>query len=387
MADLPDIEDVRGAGMMDHPAEKTIDDLYAAALDISSWPSALHSLARSIDGAGAVLLPCSLPAAVLSFTSPELVDGARIYVQEEWWKQDLPLAYTLQKQINSGFFADSDVVPEEAFRTHPFFKEFLAKYGSGRVTSIISTPIPGHTVAITTHREASRGDLSEKERLTYRSMGHHASRAAAIAISMASSAAKAESLADAIDELPGGVALIDQHGRVVHVSEKLKALEKHGLTVRFGRIVVPGPENQKTLDAMIRSASGVTAGPAHDFFLLPRPAPDRPVMLRIVPVRGRSRNTLENLFRARLVLLVAVDLNVGSDPMLVRGFQALGLSLAEARLAARVGAGMSPREASIELGIKENTARIQLKHVFFKLDIHRQGELATIATKLTMPAR
>jgi DNA-binding CsgD family transcriptional regulator len=371
--------------MIDGFAGGAIDDIYAAALDVSLWPKALHSLARSVDGAGAVLLPCTVPAAVLNFTSHELMEGARIYVQEEWWKQDAPLAYTIANDIRSGFFADSDIIPPETLKAHPFFNEFLKRYGSGRVTSIISTPVPGHTVAITTHREGWRGDMSESERRTYRTMGHHASRAAAIALSLASSRAKTEDLAAVLDEVPSGIALLDRFGHVVYASRKLNALKRFGLTVALKKLTVRGSDNQGTLDAMISTAAAARLGLAHDFFLLRRPPPDRPVMLRVVPVRGRSAAALEDFFRTRLVMVMAIDLNVGSDPMVVRGFQALGLTLAESRLAALVGAGKSPREASAELGIKENTARIQLKQVFAKLDIHRQGDLTAITTKLTFP--
>lgn len=61
---------------------------------------------------------------------------------------------------------------------------------------------------------------------------------------------------------------------------------------------------------------------------------------------------------------------------------ALGLTPAEARLAARLRFGMSLKEASEELGISVNTARNQLKSVFDKLGVNRQADLVRHLTEL-----
>jgi DNA-binding CsgD family transcriptional regulator len=54
---------------------------------------------------------------------------------------------------------------------------------------------------------------------------------------------------------------------------------------------------------------------------------------------------------------------------------------AEARLAALVGSGLSPRESAEKLGITEETARTVLKRVFSKTGVSRQSELAALLTK------
>jgi DNA-binding CsgD family transcriptional regulator len=71
-----------------------------------------------------------------------------------------------------------------------------------------------------------------------------------------------------------------------------------------------------------------------------------------------------------------------ADPALVR--DVLGLTLGEARVAALVGSGLSPRDASEKLGIMEETARTALKRVFSKVGISRQSELSALLTKLVL---
>jgi DNA-binding CsgD family transcriptional regulator len=60
------------------------------------------------------------------------------------------------------------------------------------------------------------------------------------------------------------------------------------------------------------------------------------------------------------------------------------LTPAEARIAVLVGAGVSPRQAAMQLGISEGNLRTALKRVFAKIGVSRQSELATLLAKLRL---
>jgi DNA-binding CsgD family transcriptional regulator len=81
-----------------------------------------------------------------------------------------------------------------------------------------------------------------------------------------------------------------------------------------------------------------------------------------------------------LMLLTDPETAGGRDPTNL--LLMLGLTAAEARVAARVGRGMSPGDAAVELGISVNTAREALQVVFEKLGIRRQAQLAQVVTRL-----
>ena len=70
------------------------------------------------------------------------------------------------------------------------------------------------------------------------------------------------------------------------------------------------------------------------------------------------------------------------DPALLRDL--LGVTLAEARLAALVGSGATPRQAASQLGIAEETARSALKRVFAKTGVTRQSQLAGLLGRLVL---
>jgi DNA-binding CsgD family transcriptional regulator len=74
-----------------------------------------------------------------------------------------------------------------------------------------------------------------------------------------------------------------------------------------------------------------------------------------------------------IVLVIEQKLDEPADPAIVRDL--LGMTLGEAKIAAMIGAGLSPKDTATKLGIKEDTARTVLKKVFSKTGVSRQGEL------------
>ncbi len=54
-------------------------------------------------------------------------------------------------------------------------------------------------------------------------------------------------------------------------------------------------------------------------------------------------------------------------------------------MAALIGSGLSPQQMAKRLGISEGTLRTELKHVFKKIGVSRQGELVALLTRLVLP--
>lgn len=69
-----------------------------------------------------------------------------------------------------------------------------------------------------------------------------------------------------------------------------------------------------------------------------------------------------------------------TDPQLLRAL--LGLTMAEARLAAVLCEGLSLVEAAQRLGIAHNTAKVQLRAVFAKTGVRRQAQLVALMGSL-----
>jgi DNA-binding CsgD family transcriptional regulator len=99
---------------------------------------------------------------------------------------------------------------------------------------------------------------------------------------------------------------------------------------------------------------------------------------------SRSLSSAERFltFARAIVLAIDSDADRPADPAVVR--DVLGLTLGEARVAALVGSGRSPRAAAEQLGLTEETTRTALKRVFAKTGVSRQSELASLLAKLAL---
>ncbi len=84
-------------------------------------------------------------------------------------------------------------------------------------------------------------------------------------------------------------------------------------------------------------------------------------------------------------MVVEVKSGEPADPALVRDL--LGLTLGEARVAALIATGMTPREVAQRLYITEGTTRTGLKRVFHKAGVSRQSELAALLARAVVDLR
>jgi PAS domain S-box-containing protein len=101
-----------------------------------------------------------------------------------------------------------------------------------------------------------------------------------------------------------------------------------------------------------------------------------PLIFHLLPMEGSFESTLG--------ILVVTTLDALGVPLTDLVERLFALAPAEARVAALIGAGLSPRQAAEKLGISEGNVRTTLKRVFTKVGVSRQSELAVLLTKLTL---
>ena len=89
-----------------------------------------------------------------------------------------------------------------------------------------------------------------------------------------------------------------------------------------------------------------------------------------------------DLFTSGRVILLLTDLTSPLRPEATQLCAAFRLTVAEAKLAAKVASGMGIDGAAAALGVSRETARTQLKAVFAKTNTRRQAELAALVARL-----
>lgn len=93
---------------------------------------------------------------------------------------------------------------------------------------------------------------------------------------------------------------------------------------------------------------------------------------------------MESSFGATFGILVVTMLGGIDAPSVNTAQRLFALTPAEARVAVQIGSGLSPRQVAEKLGISEGNVRTTLKHVFAKIGVSRQSELAVLLTTLAL---
>lgn len=180
-----------------------------------------------------------------------------------------------------------------------------------------------------------------------------------------------------LESLSVAAFIVGARGRVLTANGLAAALAADGLRQGEGVLRAADPDGQRDLLALIDAILQGTA--TSKAIALSRPSRRMPLL-----VRGQAAGCAIPEAASSCVLLLVADPESGTTPQVTEELTLLGLTRGESRLAALVGCGHSPREAAAKLGITEETARTVLKRVYEKLQIRRQGELATFISQIAL---
>lgn len=362
--------------------ENLIDLIYEAPLDSGLWPEVLHRFARSVNAKGAILLPLSAPTTLLASASPDLRDAAQAYAAG-WWKYDSLVKSGSERRMR-GVVTHLDVFEKASIDKDPFFQDFRRSFGMGGTISFASEIFPQSVVSIAIQLDYGKDLLSVEERSRFDILCRHVIRAIKVAARVENPLTLKANLAEAMQSLTLGMAIVDQSQSVVFANRRFEGLSQRGLKICQNRLFAEQASQQPKLERIIAEAVKPSRAPTvGNTIALGRPG-SRPLLLQVIPLRGGvGENGFAALADRRHALVIATDpdesLPTGESSLL-----SLGLTAAEARIARLIGNGLSPAEAATQLGNSEETVRTLLKRVYLKLGINRQAQLANLFARLTL---
>ena len=151
--------------------------------------------------------------------------------------------------------------------------------------------------------------------------------------------------------------------------------------VSRGRLYAADRASDQRLQDLISRAAApwATGSPGLDPIFVRR-REGRPYMVEAFPANG----PMHDVFRRIAALVVITDLGARPCPpdRLLR--EAFGLTPAEGRLASLLAGGEDLRKAADILGVAYETARVQLKPIFGKMQVGRQSELAAVLARMAL---
>lgn len=366
-----------------------VEAVYAAAATPSLWPAALQTIADCFDDVGAVMIYQRDDGSYGIIVSPSLAEGQKEYDRDEWWRHDVRFSRSRER----GYLTRTDAITErhiatsEELETLPFYSQFLKRQGLKWFAGVSISPDPHVAVALSVQRADSKPAFAEEELAALSQLGRHVENALRLGIRLITAEATQHSLADVLARLSVGVFLLDAAGHVIFANPIAEQLCGDALLISQGRLMARSILQQEALSEAIARAS---AASADTLTAVPRPLlipgldRDGTLAVHVLPVCTPAATGVERMLSDTSVIAVVTSAQPGepADPALVRDL--FGLTLAEARIAALVGAGLAPRNASQALGISEETARTTLKRVFAKVGVSRQSELSALLARLVL---
>ncbi len=364
-----------------------IESIYVAAANPSHWPSALQVVANCFDDVGAILIYGRDDGSFGVIESPPLKQVSAEYALH-WSDRDIRAIRARERGyfFKRDIITDRDLLTPDEMETDPFYVDFLRRHSLKYFVAATVSPDPYIEVALSVQRALGGVEYSEEELKVMEQLAPHVETSLRLSIHLMDAQAVNVGMGAAMARIGIGIFALDTLGRVVSSNAASQALLGDGLSVVNDRLVLA---NQAAGEEAVTAIRNALDGNRNALMqetkpiLVQRQHPNRPLALYVLPIPSSMSSENGFLTRARAIILVMNPTANGMpDPSLIR--DVLGVTLGEARIAALVGSGLSPKDAAERLGITEETARSVLKRVFSKVGVSRQSELAAMMARLVI---
>lgn len=345
-----------------------------AATDVVAWKDALDAVVTETGSHGTLLFSLTgvqFPTALLTDSMQE---STHVYMRDGWNSRDarfrgIPL---LQRQA---VIDDFDIFSQDTIRQLPYFQEFLRPLNLSGFAGI-RIAHGDNLWCLSLQRSPRQGHFSMEEKQRLAALSNSMSSAAAVSSALGFATAKA-----ALDafELSGSAALIvDKQGEVICANPRAERLLHGDVRIVGRRLVAKDVNATATLDSAFSALVRNPESPA----LLPPVALPRDGRLPLMAYPLKLSDLGANPFAAGRAFVVLVDPEERRRPPEAALRDVFGLTVAEARLAARLACGEALETIADDLRITKETARFHLKRVFAKTGVRRQAELVALFARL-----
>ena len=347
-----------------------------AVVDPVAWPSVMEDICRTMRTTGAILLQSDVRTQDVPRT-PSVSDLAEAYFRDGWHTRDLRAARGVPLILGGQpVVIDQDIISLDEMRRDAFYNECLTpcgfKWWAG-VGFLAGSTLWGFCF----QRTPSEGPFEAEDKRVLAQISGRLTEAATL--SKVVSRTVLTGMTNALNLVRQPALVVDRLGFVIDTNAAADEMFDSDIRVRDRQLCVIDNRAMAELGRyidQIRTATDTEALPAAPIIVRRQAKP--PLLVRMLPIEAAARSP----FLGARALMIFIDLAQGSIPDARLLSQIFGLTAAEAKLAALLGAGDSIECAAGRLEISPATARTQLKVVFTKTDTHRQSELAALLSRL-----
>lgn len=354
---------------------KILGFLYDAAADPSLWHPFIEQLGRHTEATGAALVIHDLDHVLCGVSGTWELDPdvTRLY-QEHYFASDV-WAEKLSGQRSGSVYISESLCPLAELRTTDFYNELLAKAGIEHAMFAIPENSKSCLASLSIYRNRSRREFTRRDLGLLELLAPHLQRAFKLHFVLSEARAHSAGVEAALEMLPTGIVLLGSKGEIIFMNRSATALvgEQDGLlATRDGLRAERSTESTLLVSAIQQAASTSTRqGTSAGGTLLVSRRTRPPLHILVSPIHDLILKSSQRIAAVAFI----------NDPLRPqRPAEAVlrtlyGLTPAECRVALLLSDGRAPREIAELIGVADNTVRSQIKSIFSKTGVRRQGEL------------
>jgi len=349
-----------------------LERLYGGLIDPTPWEAFLRALSAYLDSSYATLIltvpGASNPGAILTpGADPQMAED----YQASFFATDPFIGLPEGRIVHFADFVDASAENSAEFR-----RAYLDAAGGDQILGVDLRAASGFEARVRVTRDRSRPDFDRSDREAFQQLVPHLRTAVRLYERLAEIGTEQGVFQGAIEQMAVATIILDHGGRILRTNARADSLleQADGLSRAGDRLLLGGREEQKALDALLRTL-GVESDPGTITPLrlrVERPSGDPVLAIMAQPIAGPA--FLRGGTAAAVALFVTEPgSRTGPSPEVIRDlFQ---LTPAEAQLAATLANGASLIDAADRLGVTHNTVRGHLRAIFAKTGVRRQSQL------------
>lgn len=354
----------------DGPDDDLVDLVYASLLGETGWNDFLDRLSQRLPGGKTVFFFHDVVRnrGTLSLSSG-LGDDALAAYGRHYSKINPWMAKASARPVGLGVVSEQMLGRAELVRTE-FYSDFMRSIGAEAAVGVTIVRESGRSLLLSTLTDRADPHENMAAAETLSRLAPHLKRA----FRYYQTGPFQKALSDAGDflfeETDIGLVIVGDGLTIKSISATAQRQIEQGEGIGIsptGRLMLADPEAARVLQQMVdRLAEGPRV---HSHVTATSGKPRKVTLVKL------SKDPMSVFFEGPTVAIL-IEPAQGSRPVdLTRIAASLNLTPAEIRVALALDRGISLREAAIELGIAEGTARQQLKSIFRKTGTSRQSEL------------
>lgn len=370
-------------------SEKKIRDaitsIYSITLDPGRLPEILDGLADVVGGKGLLMGPLSRATiadqSLVTYASPIFHEAIPDYLNH-FVSINPKKNWLTANNFDEILFSDHDLIDDRQIERHSFYNDFLIRNENLYSLDRLSSRLGGRKLWISAQYSHKAAMPEAWRREAFGLLTDHLLQSLELYGRMRT---LQPGEAELLDRFDCPAVILSASGRILKLNAAADGFTDRRIGLAGGRLSAPHPADATRLERLLADvAVRGRGGRAPDVIALRGDGTRQPLLVRAAPFR-----TSDALLDLEMFLddvprkLVLIQSERATDGSTQEALRAIGLTPAEARIAALIASGRSPEEAAADLGIALSTARHHVKRAHEKLGIRRQADLVRIVTDIS----